>query len=67
MPHAFATVTVRVECNSNWSPDTTAAQISRQAIDDAKAQLRSAFKDRQDMKLIGDLKITMVQTDLTEI
>ncbi len=35
MPVAFATVTLRVECKSNWSEETPVSQIRRQAIDDA--------------------------------
>jgi hypothetical protein len=66
MPHAFATVKVQVQCNSNWSPETTCAQVTRQAIEDAKGQLRSAFKGRHDMKVIGEPEITMVHTGLTE-
>ena len=66
MPIAFAMVNIKVNCNSNWSAETTAAQITKQATEDALGQLRAAFKNRQDMELIGTPEITMVHTNLTE-
>ena len=66
MPTAYATVKVKVACKSNWSPETTVAQITRQAKVDAEGQLRHALQDRPDITVIGTPEITMVHTGLTD-
>lgn len=66
MPTAFAYVQIKVSCKSNWGPDATMAQISRQAKEDAASQLRDAFKGRTDMAITGTPKITAVHMDLDE-
>ena len=66
MPTAFATIRVKVACKSNWSPETTVAQITRQARDDTEGQLRHALQDRPDITVVGKPEITMVHTGLTE-
>lgn len=66
MPTAFATVTVKVSCKSHWSPETTVAQITKQAREDVEGQLRHVLQNRPDITVIGKPSITMVHTDLTD-
>jgi len=66
---ARVTMTVEVECNSNWSGGTTADQIHDQAVDDARGALRRGLildytKSSNDAKthgrIIGEPKVTTV-------
>lgn len=66
MPSAYATIKIKVQCKSNWSPETTIEQITRQAIADAEGRLRTALADRADISIIGKPEITAVHTQLTE-
>lgn len=66
MPYAFATVKIRVACNSSWSKETSIDQISRQAKTDAIGQLSTALKGRTDMKILGEPEISAVHTEIDD-
>lgn len=71
---AFARVqiTVEVEAEGPWSPDTTIDQIHRQATESAEGALRrglilhsgSSGKDTKTLgRIIGDPKVTIVMVE----
>ena len=57
MPNAFATIKVKIMCRSNWSPETTIDQVTRQAKADAIGQIRHALVN-SDVSIIGEPVIT---------
>ena len=61
---ARATVTIDIHCKSNWSDETTVAQVKKQAIDDALGVIRKLHADdKYNISVIGEPKITVVTFD----
>ncbi len=64
MAYAYVTVKMKVTCSSNWSENTTIAQVSRQAKEDALGQIRNNF-DGKNYTIIGEPEVTAVHTDIS--
>lgn len=56
---ARITVTVEVDCHSNWGPDCTMDQIHKQAIEDGLGYIRNATERDRRLTIIGKPTVVM--------
>jgi hypothetical protein len=61
--HARATVTLEIECKSNWSDDTAVSQVKKQAIVDAENALTKMIGNTYGVKLLSAIDIKVVIFD----
>ncbi len=62
---ARASITIEIECKSNWSDNTTVEQVKKQAIVDAEEVINKAFNLKGTLfNVIGDIKIKIVTFDV---
>lgn len=58
---ATATLSVEVECNSEWGDETTVHEVKRQAVIDAKKELvRMCEGSEFQVNLIGEPEVKIV-------
>lgn len=58
---AKATISVEIECNSEWSDETTVHEVKRQAVIDAKNELERMSQGSEfQISMVGEPDITIV-------